>query len=317
MRAVKVLVNAEVGERQRQRILASASFAEVVFPTSPEDELREVREADVVFGRITPQLFEHAPMLRWVQALGAGVDGSLFDELVESPVVLTSEKGHVGPHLAEQAFALLLALTRGVARSIREQTWSNKSEIRAECWELTDRTIGIVGLGGTGLEVAKRAAAFGMRVVAVDPEDVVTPPYVTHLWTLDRLPRLLAEADAVVICAPLTDQTRGMFDRAAFERMQRHAILVNVTRGGIVDEDALIAALRDRLIAGAGLDVTATEPLPDGHPLWTMPNVVVTPHVAGASPRRLDRATSLFCENLQRYKAGQELRSLIDKRKGY
>jgi phosphoglycerate dehydrogenase-like enzyme len=314
---VKVLVNAELGEAQRKRIVASAPFAEVVFPASPEEELREARDADVVFGRITPSLFEHAPMLRWVQSLGAGVDGSLFPDLVDSDVVLTSEKGHVGPHLAEQAFALLLALTRGVARSVREQTWDNKASIRAECWELTERTMGIVGLGGTGLEVARRAAAFGMRVVAVDPEEVVPPPYVTRVWTMDGLPRLLAESDAVVICAPLTDQTRAMFDRAAFEQMQRHAVLVNVTRGGIVDEGALLGALRDGLIGGAGLDVTPTEPLPPGHPLWDMPNVVITPHVAGASPYRLDRATSLFCENLQRYRAGQDLRSVIDKRKGY
>src|SRR5207253_1270173 len=160
---------------------------------------------------------------------------------------------------------------------------------------LTDRTMGVVGLGGTGLEVAKRAAAFGMRVVAVDPEPVVAPLYITHAWTMDGLPRLLRESDAVVICAPLTDQTRGMFDRAAFAQMQRHAVLVNVTRGGIVDEDGLLAALEEGLIAGVGLDVTPTEPLPDGHPLWSMPNVVITPHVAGASPYRLDRATSLFC----------------------
>ena len=314
---MKVLVNAELGEPERRRIVASAPFAEVVFATGQEEELREARDADVVFGRITPRLFEHAPGLRWVQSLGAGVDGALFDELVESPVVLTSEKGHVGPHLAEQAFALLLALTRGIARSVREQTWSNKASIRSECWELTDRTIGIVGLGGTGLEVAKRAAAFGMRVVAVDAEEVVPPPYVTHVWPLEGLPRLLGESDAVVICAPLTARTRGMFDRTAFEQMQRHAILVNVTRGAIVDEASLLAALKDGLIAGVGLDVTPTEPLPDGHPLWSVPNAVITPHVAGASPYRLDRAVGLFCENLQRYRAGQELRSVIDKRKGY
>jgi phosphoglycerate dehydrogenase-like enzyme len=314
---MKVLVNAELGEAQRQRIVASAPFAEVVFATEPELELRTAPDVEVVFGRITPELFERAPRLRWVQSLGAGVDGALFAELVESPVALTSEKGQVGTHLAEQAFALLLALTRGVARSMRERSWESKAGIRAECWELTDRTVGIVGLGGTGLEVARRAAAFGMRVVAVDPEEIVPPPYVTHVWPLERLPRLLGESDAVVICAPLTARTLGLFDRGAFERMQRHAVLVNVTRGAIVDESSLLAALREGLIAGVGLDVTPTEPLPDDHPLWSMPNVVITPHVAGASPRRLDRAVGLFCENLQRFKAGQELRSLIDKRKGY
>jgi phosphoglycerate dehydrogenase-like enzyme len=315
---VKVLVNAaELTTAQRERILDSAPFATVAFASVEQAELAAARDADVVFGRITPELFERAPLLRWVQVLGAGVDGSLFPELVESDVVVTSEKGHVGPHLAEQAFALLLALTRGVARSIREGTWESKASIRADCWELSERTLGIVGFGGTGLEVARRAAAFGMRVVAVDAEEVVPPPYVTYCWPLARLPRLLAESDVVVICAPLTAATRGMFDRAVFEQMQRHAILINVTRGAIVDEAALLQALREGLIGGAGLDVTPDEPLPDGHPLWTMPNVVITPHVAGASPYRLDRAVALFCENLQRYKAGQALRAQIDKRKGY
>jgi phosphoglycerate dehydrogenase-like enzyme len=314
---VKVLVNTEVSAAQRKRIVASAPYAQVVFPADREEEVREARDADVIFGRVTPTLFEHAPMLRWVQSLGAGVDETLFPELVESDVVLTSEKGHVGPHLAEHAFALLLSLTRGIARAIREKRWDNRLSIRAEAWELTERTMGIVGLGGTGLEVARRAAAFGMRIVAVDPEDVVPPPYVTHVWKMDGLTRLLREADAVVICAPLTPETRGMFDRRAFEQMQRHAVLVNVTRGAIVDDEGLLAALREGLIAGAALDVTPIEPLPVGHPLWDMPNVVITPHTAGASPYRLDRAISLFCENLQRYKAGGELRSVIDKRRGY
>lgn len=316
MPPVKVLVNAELTEIQRQRIVKSGPFAQIVFACGP-DELETARDADVIFGRITPELFERAPMLRWVQCLGAGVDGSLFDELVESDVVLTSEKGHVGPHLAEHVFALLLALTRGVARAVREKHWENRASIRAESWELTDRTLGIVGLGGTGREVAKRAAAFGMRVVAVDPEDVPAPHYVTRLWQMDGFHRLLGESDAVVICAPLTPATRGLFDGAAFAAMQRHAILVNVTRGAIVDDAALLAALGQGLIAGAGLDVTPIEPLPAGHPLWEMPNVVITPHAAGASPYRMDRAIGLFCDNLQRFHAGGELRSVIDKRKGY
>lgn len=315
---MKVLVNVpELTDAQRKRVRDAAPYAAVVFPSDAAATLAAARDADVLFGHVTPEIFQHAPLLRWVQALGAGVDGTLFPELVESEVVLTSEKGHVGAHLAEQAFALLLALTRGVVRSMRERAWEGRASIRADCWELTERTMGVVGLGGTGVEVAKRAAAFGMRVVAVDPEDVVPPSYVTRCWPMGALPRLLGESDAVVICAPLTPQTRGLFDRTAFARMQRHAILVNVTRGAIVDEDALLAALREGLIAGAGLDVTPREPLPSGHPLWSMPNVAITPHVAGASPYRLDRAVGLFCENLQRYKAGQPLRSQIDKRKGY
>jgi phosphoglycerate dehydrogenase-like enzyme len=314
---MKVLVNTELDEAQRQRIVAAAAGARVVFTTDRQEALAEARDAEVLFGRVTPELFERAPMLRWVHTLGAGVDGTLFPELVESDVALISEKGTVGPHLAEQAFALLLALTRGIARSVRERTWENRLSIRAAAWELTDRTLGIVGLGGTGREVARRAAAFGMRVLAVDPEDVPSPPEVAALWKMERFGDLLEQSDVVVVCAPLTEQTRGMFDQSAFQRMRRHALLINVTRGAIVDEAALLRALTEGWIAGAGLDVTPREPLPDDHPLWTMPNVVVTPHVAGASPYRLDRAIDVFVENLARDRAGQPLRSLIDKRKGY
>jgi phosphoglycerate dehydrogenase-like enzyme len=314
---VKILVNAELDEAQRERIVAATAGDRVVFARDRAEALAEARDADVLFGRITPELFERAPMLRWVHTLGAGVDGTLFPELVESDVALVSEKGTVGPHLAEQVFALLLALTRGIARSIRERTWENRLSIRAAAWELTDRTMGIVGLGGTGREVARRAAAFGMRVVAVDPEEVPRPPEVAALWRMERFGELLEQSDVVVVCAPLTAETRGMFDQAAFQRMRRHALLVNVTRGPIVDEGALLRALGEGWIAGAGLDVTPREPLPADHPLWGMPNVVVTPHVAGASPYRLDRAVEVFVENLARDRAGQPLTGLIDKRKGY
>jgi phosphoglycerate dehydrogenase-like enzyme len=314
---MKILVNTELEEAQRQRIAAAAAGDRVVFATDPSQAVAEARDAEVLFGRITPELFERAPMLRWVHTLGAGVDGTLFPELVESGVALVSEKGTVGPHLAEQAFALLLALTRGIARSIRERTWENRLSIRAAAWELTDRTMGVVGLGGTGREVARRAAAFGMRVIAVDPEEVPKPSEVAALWTLERFGDLLEQSDVVVVCAPLTAETRGMFDEAAFQRMQRHALLVNVTRGQIVDEGALLRALDEGWIAGAGLDVTPREPLPAEHRLWDMPNVVVTPHVAGASPYRLDRAIDVFVENLARDRSGRGLMGLIDKRKGY
>jgi len=279
--------------------------------------IRQVRDADVIFGQFNPDLFERAGQLRWVQTLGAGVDGVLFGDFVNSDVFLTSEKGLVGTHLAEHAFALLLAITRGIARSVRERTWDNRWSLRSECWELTDRTLGIVGLGGTGREVARRGAAFGMRSLAVDPDVVKPPPEVEAVWGMGSFHRLLGEADAVVICAPLTSATRGMLDLAAFRAMQRHAILINVTRGAIVDDASLVQALREKLIAAAGLDVTPIEPLPADHPLWSMDNVVITPHAAGASPLRQDRAVDLFCRNLAALREGKPLESVIDKRKGY
>jgi len=314
---MKVVVDVPITEAQERRIRDAAGDAAVVVTTERADLSQQVRDASVIFGHFSEELFERAGQLRWVQTLGAGVDGVLFTDFVASDITLTSEKGYVGDHLAEQAFALLLAVTRGVARATRERTWESKWSIRAECWELTGRTLGIVGLGGTGRAVARRGAAFGMRIIAVDPEPVARPAEVEAAWGMGEFPRLLRESDAVVICAPLTPATRGMFDRTAFRQMQRSAILVNITRGAIVDDGALVEALREKLIAAAALDVTPIEPLPPEHPLWTMDNVVITPHVAGASPLRMDRAVDLFCRNLVAFRAGRSLESIIDKRKGY
>jgi phosphoglycerate dehydrogenase-like enzyme len=314
---MKVVIDVPLDAAQVESIRAAAGGGEVVVATEREPLYQQVRDAAVIFGRFDAALFERAPRLRWVQTLGAGVDGVLFPDFVASDIILTSEKGLVGTHLAEHAFALLLALTRGIARAVRERTWENKASIRAECWELTGRTLGIVGLGGTGREVARRGAAFAMRCLAVDPEPVARPAEVEAVWGMERFHDLLRAADVIVICAPLAPSTRGMVDRAAFRAMQRHAILVNVTRGAIVDEAALLEALRDGLIAGAGLDVTPVEPLPPDHPLWQMDNVIITPHVAGASPLRLDRAVDLFCRNLAAFREGRPLESVIDKVKGY
>jgi len=314
---MKVLVDVAVTDAQLERIREAAGDGVVVVATEREAMYREVRHATAIFGRFNAELFERGELLRWVQTLGAGVDGLLFEDFVLSDIVLTSEKGYVGPHLAEQAFALLLSITRGVARAVRERTWENKWSIREECWELTDKTLGIVGLGGTGRQVARRAAAFGMRCLAVDPEPLVKPPEIEEVWSMDGFHHLLNESDAVVICAPLTLETRGMFDDTAFEHMKATAILINVTRGPIVDDAALVRALQAKLIGGAGLDVTPTEPLPADHPLWRMENVVITPHVAGASPLRMDRAVDLFCRNLRLFRAEKPLESVIDKRKGY
>jgi phosphoglycerate dehydrogenase-like enzyme len=177
--------------------------------------------------------------------------------------------------------------------------------------------MGIVGLGGTGRAVAERARGFGLRVLAVDPEPVPAPPGVEAVWRMERFHDLLRESDVVVVCAPLTPETRGLFDRRAFAAMRPHALLINVTRGAIVDGAALVEALETGQIGGAGLDVTSPEPLPPEHPLWRMPNVVVTPHAAGGSPLRQDRVVDLFCANLRSFRSGEPLDGVIDKTKGY
>jgi phosphoglycerate dehydrogenase-like enzyme len=311
------VVLADVGEQHLDMIRKASGGGEIVVTKEMDDQLREIRDADVFAGTITPELFRRAEQLRWVQALSSGTDEHLFPEFAASDVYLTSEKGIVGTHLAEQGFALLLAFTRNVAWAVREKSWKSRMPMRRFAWELTGLTMGIVGLGGTGVEMARRAEAFGMRNIAVDPEDVKRPDFVEEVWKMDKFDDLLAESDVVAICCPLTDATRGMFNLDAFNKMKRRSILINVTRGPIVDEESLVQALQQGLIAGAGLDVLPREPLPEDHPLWSMDNAVITPHVAGASPYRPDRVVSLFCENLERLRAGRELIGVIDKKKGY
>jgi phosphoglycerate dehydrogenase-like enzyme len=266
---------------------------------------------------VAPDIFTLNQKLSYYHSIGAGVDAVLSPELVQSDIPLASEKGGVGIHLAEHAFALLLALSRGLHTAIRRPDYSLREPIRIEQRELYEQTMGIMGLGGTGREVARRALAFGMRVYAVDIEDVPPEPGVTAVWKPERLHEMLGLSDVVVIGLPLTKATRHLFTRDLFRRMRPSAILINVTRGEIVYGPDLIAALDEGLIWGAGLDVTDPEPLPLDHRLWTHPRVVVTPHTAGGSPRRAQRVIDTFCENLRRRRAGQPLLALIDKDKGY
>ncbi len=314
---MKIMVNSKITSEQQRQIELISDTLNIVLPKNSTEALEEIVDTDIVFGGFNRSLFDRAKQLKWVQVWAAGVDGVLFPEFVKSDVVLTSAKGYVGTHLADQAWALILGLLRGIGRSVRERTWSNKMSIRLATWELGERTLGIVGLGGTGIEVARRAQGFEMRVIAVDPESVDAPSFVHEIWKMDRFDDLLSQSDIVCICAPLTPETECMFNDAAFQKMQSHALLINVTRGKIVDGPALIRALNDERIGGAGLDVTPVEPLPDDNPLWDMPNVIITPHVAGGSPIRMDRTVTLFCDNLERFLVGKPLLSVIDKQKGY
>ncbi len=314
---MKVLANIDLDDAQISRIEAVSDAVDVVRADSQGEALELMPEIDVVFGRFDHDMFLQGERLKWVQVTSAGVDDMMYPDFVESDVVMTSAKGIVGVHLADHAMALLLALTRGIAWAIRHPSWDQRDATRDMSWELLGSTMGIVGLGGTGREVAARALGFGMRVIAVDPMDVDLPEGVEYCRKLDGLDDLLEASDVVAICAPLTPETEGMFDRDAFNRMQSHALLINVTRGPIMDEEALVEALETGGIGGAGLDVVPEEPMPDDHPLWRFDNVVITPHSAGGSPHRIGRSVGLFCDNLTRLLAGEPLTSVIDKRKGY
>jgi phosphoglycerate dehydrogenase-like enzyme len=312
-----LMIVPSLSAEDRANILEAAGpGSRLVETRDPAQQKAEIADTDVLFGRVSPEVLSQARRLRYYQSIGAGVDAILTPELVESDIILGSEKGAVGIHLAEHAMALLLALTRGLHTALRRPDYGLRESIRKEQWELWEQTMGIVGFGGTGREVARRALGFGMRVLAVDIEEVPSEPGVT-LWRNDRLHDLLGESDVVVICLPLTKATHHLFTRDLFRRMRRHAILINVTRGAIVYGEDLLAALEQGLIGAAGLDVTDPEPLPAGHPLWNHPKAIVTPHTAGGSPRRAGRVIATLCENLRRLRANQPLVALIDKRKGY
>ncbi len=312
-----VVVTEGFTQEHLSKIQAVSEEMDIVVPQSEEETRAEMRETEVVFGDFSREMFDAARELKWVQSIGSGIDGMLFEGFVESDVILTSAKGTVGNHLADHAWALLLALTRGIHTALREKNWRVRMPIRARSWELAGMTLGVFGLGGTGVEVARRAQGFGMRTLALDTEEVKKPPFVEEVWTPDRFYDLLEESDVVVICLPLTDETRGIFDAKAFRHMRDHALLINVTRGDIVDGPSLLEALESGGIGGAGLDTSPGEPLDDDHPLWNMENVVVTPHTAGGSPVRVARIVDVFCDNLRRYLDGRPLTGVIDKRKGY
>jgi phosphoglycerate dehydrogenase-like enzyme/glyoxylase-like metal-dependent hydrolase (beta-lactamase superfamily II) len=297
---------------------------------SSEEAAREAGDADAVLGFCTPEIVKAGKRVRWIQVASAGVDKYMFPELVKSNVALTNTARIYGPNVADQAFALLLSLTRGLDRAMHpdlmeknpkgidlNKHW-NYLKSGAEPTELHGKTMLIVGLGGVGTQIAKRADGFGMRVMAVDPnEKIERPAFVFSLDPPAKLMELLPKADVVVLACPLTEQTRGLFGKAQFEAMKPAGFLINIARGPIVKTADLQAALEGKKIAGAGLDVTDPEPLPNDHPLWKMRNVVISPHLGGNSAAAMDRQWRLFRENVRRFVAGERLLCVVDKERGY
>ena len=308
----------QVAEKDIGRIRRAGDGAEVVV-TDPESALTEIVDADVALGFVTRPMYRAAKKLRWVHAIASGVDSFLYDEFRQGDVILTSEKGLVGEHLADHAFGLLLMLTRQLATTLRlgPDAWNHRPAIRADEIELTGSTMGIFGFGGTGRAVARRAAAFGMRCMALDRDPVPGSAEVDAVLHPDAFDDLLGGSDVLAICCPLTRETRGKFDARAFAAMKSTSILVNVTRGEVMVEDDLVHALKSGAIRGAALDVAPTEPLSADSPLWELPQVVMTPHTAGASQFRAQRNLDRFVRNLERLRRGEALEGEIDKELGY
>ena len=292
-------------EQARQSLLALLGEAEVLLTTPI----------------VPPDLPQLAPRLRWLQLTSAGVDRLLESPLLRSGITVTTASGIHAIPIGEYVLGAMLALAKGFPQALAAQ--------RERAWrpylpeELHGKTVGIVGLGAIGREVARLAKALGMRVLACRrscPQPQERPPEapeVDLLLPAAQLGRLLAEADYLVLAVPLTPQTRGLIGHQELAAMKPGARLINVARGAVVDEEALLAALRAGHLAGAVLDVFRQEPLPPDSELWELPNALLTPHVSGGTPRYMERAVELFCDNLRRYLAGEPLRNVVDPQRGY
>jgi phosphoglycerate dehydrogenase-like enzyme len=329
---MKLVIHPAVEPERLDKIVAAAGGMEVVNVSDPAAAVAEMADADGFFGKITPALLAAAGQLQWVQSPTASLEHYVFAELIEHPCTLTNMRGLFSDVIADHVCGYILCFARNFHIYIRNQMarrWApvggedNRPdfatgpgriiEMDRRHLHLSDHTLGIVGLGQIGSEIARRGLAFGMRVVAVDPVQTETPAGVAALWRLDRLSDLLAESDFVVIAAPHTPQTVKMFRREQFRQMKHSAYLINIGRGVIVDLADLVEALRAGEIAGAGLDVFETEPLPPDHPLWEMENVILTPHIAGYSPRIPERHLAVLLDNVGRFSRGEPVRNVVNK----
>jgi len=289
----------------------------VIHTTNLEDAKQYIGDADILIAwgwMDIRSLYKAAPKLKWIHALSAGVEKLTFPELQTSDTILTNSKGIHGIPVSEHVLSLMLAFTRGLNLLIRQQ--QQKIWKRVPTDEIQEKTIAIVGLGSIGRTIAKKAKGLGMNVIAVKRE-MTTEIFVDKLYTPDLIHSMLADADFVVVALPLTEETHGFFQLEHFTAMKRSAYFINIARGAVVKEADLVQALEQQLIQGAGLDVFDHEPLPKDSPLWDMPNVILTPHLAALSPAYLDRAIKLFVDNLGRFIQNSEMENVVDKLKGY
>lgn len=315
---MQILINSKINQEHVEKIKAGFSELDIVQTDSPEKAAELVNDAEVLvtwWSNFNPD-YLNSPTLRWVHALSAGVDGFLHPPVLEGKIILTNSSGIHGIPISEHTFAMMLSFSRGLYRFTRSQDKSLwQRDVRLT--ELRGKTLGIVGLGSIGLEIARLGAAFGMRVLGVKRNPGSPPQGVNRVVSMEGMEMVLKESDYLVLSAPLTSETRGLVGTKQLELMKSSAVLVNIARGEILDENALAKALEDRVIAGACLDVFETEPLAGDSPLWKLENCIITPHCAAMSPQYMVRATDLFCRNLDAYLKGETMPTLVDPRRGY
>jgi phosphoglycerate dehydrogenase-like enzyme len=289
---------------------------------SPEAFQRTATEATVILnwsgsGKLLEKVFTMSPHVRWVHTRSAGLDSVLFPELIASPVPLTNGTGVFSSSLGEFTLAAILFFAKDLRRMVRSQmagVWD-----QFDVLEIAGQTVGIVGYGDIGRAVATRVRAMGMRVLALRRNKFVynVDPLVEKVYGPDERLEMIARSDYIVVSAPLTEETRGMVGEPEFAAMKPEAVVINVGRGPVIDEVAMIRALSEKRIKGAGLDVFDTEPLPAGHPFYGLDNVLLSPHSADHTADWLECAMRFFLEQFERFRKGEPLRNLVDKKLGY
>jgi phosphoglycerate dehydrogenase-like enzyme len=301
--------------RQIQAVVPEATLVDA----GQEQVAAELPSADIFCGHPkVPVPWNNvvaAGRLRWIQSSAAGLDHCLVPAVIGSRITVTSASGVLADQVSEHALGLAIACTRRLPLFLDQQ--KRREFVRRPTRDLTDATVGIVGLGGVGRRLVEVLAPFRVRIVATDYFPIRRPPAVAFLGGPDELPTVLEQSDILFLCVPLTPQTRGMIDARALARMKRGSILVNMARGPLVVEDALVDALESGHLDSAALDVTPEEPPSPSSRLWDAPRLIITPHVAGQSGRRIDAMTDFFCDNLRRHLAGKPLRNLVDKTLGF
>ena len=314
---LKIVTMEKLPDPYPERIRGWSPGIELKMGLAPQDFRRELADAHAIFGGFTRQDFAAASRLRWIQWDAAGVEEIMWPELVQSPVVLTNMQRIFAPVISETAIAFMLSLAHGIPRYAVQTERHEWRELQG-LTEISGMTLGLIGLGGIGTETARRAHfGFGMTVLAVDPKPIPKPDFVAELHSLDYLPQMAGRVDILMSAAPHTPQSEGMVNESIFRAMKKSAYFINMSRGAIVDTPALVRALKEGRIAGAGLDVAYKGPLPADDELWTAPNIIITCHTSGWSPKVEGRTLDLFSENVRRYVAGLPMLNVVDKSRGY
>ncbi len=317
-----VLISFSLPKRYVEKIRETFPRFKVLQSKDKAEALNLVKGAQILFaGFFSPEMFKAATKLRWIQTHLVGVESYLFPKVVESQVIVTNAGGVNSICVAEHAIGLMLSLSRKLYRFARDQSehkWkTGDAELMNQMDELSGKTLGIIGLGRIGIEIAQRAKCFGMKVMAMTRTSQTRSPYIDKMIPSRDLNTLLTSSDFVVLQLPLTEETEGFIGEEQLRSMKKTSYLINTGRGKLIREDELVRALEEGWIAGAALDAFEHEPLPPTSPLWHMDNVIITPHVAGLTPRYLDRLVDIFCENLTRYAENKPLINVVDKRRGY